>query len=428
MAAAAEQIKAKSFTVDGEAVVLRPDGLSRFEESSRREAAHTAIIYALTARICAIADSPTARPHWRGYCAILRPGSYSRTLASPQPAGHFRREPGPLSARLPSSDMRNAATAAGVWLAARRLLTRRFRVFRGRRRSNLLVDFAPAFARSTVLAASWGRSSRPRSPRNSNITGCCRSDTPVAPIGCTFFVTIETLEVQVRAMPDPTQSEPSVDPLPAVRSTDLKNDGYPNGVGRRASIALVRFLVIFCAGVSATLAWQSYGDQVREMIASSYPQLSWLASQAESVPQNAPDESGLASRTASSPDQQQPNAISLDLHAVRQAIDRIAISIASSQEQMTSSADRMATSQQQIAHSLDRIATSQEQMMRSLDQFTADQEQMTREIAKLQPNSSTNSEPSARPVSASAPQPIPRPASAPAARPLSRAPQAPTAR
>jgi bifunctional non-homologous end joining protein LigD len=35
IAAAAERIKAKSFTIDGEAVVLGPDGLSRFEELSR---------------------------------------------------------------------------------------------------------------------------------------------------------------------------------------------------------------------------------------------------------------------------------------------------------------------------------------------------------------------------------------------------------
>jgi bifunctional non-homologous end joining protein LigD len=44
--AAAELIKAKSFTIDGEAVVLGPDGLSRFEELSHREAARTAILYA----------------------------------------------------------------------------------------------------------------------------------------------------------------------------------------------------------------------------------------------------------------------------------------------------------------------------------------------------------------------------------------------
>jgi bifunctional non-homologous end joining protein LigD len=46
IAAAAERVKAKSFTIDGEAVVLGPDGLSRFEELRRREAARTAILYA----------------------------------------------------------------------------------------------------------------------------------------------------------------------------------------------------------------------------------------------------------------------------------------------------------------------------------------------------------------------------------------------
>jgi bifunctional non-homologous end joining protein LigD len=46
IAAAAKLIKTKSFTIDGEAVVLGPDGLSRFDELSRREAARTAILYA----------------------------------------------------------------------------------------------------------------------------------------------------------------------------------------------------------------------------------------------------------------------------------------------------------------------------------------------------------------------------------------------
>jgi ATP-dependent DNA ligase len=46
IAAAAQRIKAKSFTIDGEAVVLGPDGLSRFDELRRREAAHSAMLYA----------------------------------------------------------------------------------------------------------------------------------------------------------------------------------------------------------------------------------------------------------------------------------------------------------------------------------------------------------------------------------------------
>jgi bifunctional non-homologous end joining protein LigD len=46
IAAVAQQINAKSFTIDGEAVVLGTDGLSRFDELRRREAARTAILYA----------------------------------------------------------------------------------------------------------------------------------------------------------------------------------------------------------------------------------------------------------------------------------------------------------------------------------------------------------------------------------------------
>jgi bifunctional non-homologous end joining protein LigD len=46
IATAAHRIKAKSFTIDGEAVVLGPDGLSRFEELQRRTAPHAAILYA----------------------------------------------------------------------------------------------------------------------------------------------------------------------------------------------------------------------------------------------------------------------------------------------------------------------------------------------------------------------------------------------
>jgi ATP-dependent DNA ligase len=45
IATAAESIKAESFTIDGEAVVLGPDGLSRFEELSGREAARTVFCF-----------------------------------------------------------------------------------------------------------------------------------------------------------------------------------------------------------------------------------------------------------------------------------------------------------------------------------------------------------------------------------------------
>src|SRR5215831_4847848 len=47
IAAAAGRIKAKSFMIDREDVVRGPDGLSRFDDLRRREAALTAILYAI---------------------------------------------------------------------------------------------------------------------------------------------------------------------------------------------------------------------------------------------------------------------------------------------------------------------------------------------------------------------------------------------
>src|SRR5258708_6170775 len=157
--------------------------------------------------------------------------------------------------------------------------------------------------------------------------------------------------------------------------------------------SLTGFLITFCIGVAATLAWQSYGDAAREMIASSYPQLGWLVPQSAPGAQNAPDMIAPAAPAAPPPDQQQLNAMSRDLDAVRQSVDRIATSIAASQEQIT----------------------------RSVERLTAGQEQMTREITKLQETEQyilyKNSE--------SPPPPAPVPARARAPRPL-QAPATPT--
>jgi hypothetical protein len=209
--------------------------------------------------------------------------------------------------------------------------------------------------------------------------------------------------------PSPAQSElyagllpvePSVEP-PPVRPTTLENDvsqrEWPS-LRKRASRALVRFLIAFFLGVTATLAWQSYGDEAREMIVNSYPQLGWWASQAE--PQNAPETIALVATAAPSFDQQQLSSISLDLDAVRQGIDKIAASIAAIQEQMSRGADRIAS----------------EQIARSVAQLTAGQEQMTREITKLQAVEQIvlykNAEPPPRQAPAPARNPVLRPSQA----------------
>src|SRR6266446_9569502 len=144
------------------------------------------------------------------------------------------------------------------------------------------------------------------------------------------------------AVPNHTQPEFSTALLvkPSVETAGghpakVKNDQLPTSrspLGKRASLAFAYYPIVFSVGVAATLAWQAYGDAARHLIASA----------------------------ASAPDQQQLNATSLDLDAVRRSIDGLAVSIGTS------------------------IATSQEQTTRSIDQLTADLEQMTHEIAKLQ--------------------------------------------
>jgi hypothetical protein len=120
------------------------------------------------------------------------------------------------------------------------------------------------------------------------------------------------------------------------------------------SHALSRFLIAFCSGAAATLAWWSYGDAARQMIASSYPQLLWSA---PPRPLTAPE----------APDMIVPDPNQLDA-TMRQSLDRIV----AGQELITGSFDEIATT----------IAAGQEPKMRSSDQtatsIASGQEQMTR--------------------------------------------------
>ena len=86
----------------------------------------------------------------------------------------------------------------------------------------------------------------------------------------------------------------------------------------------MRLLITFCIGVAFALAWQSYGDTAREMIANSSPQLSWLAPQ-RAVAQAASD--AIAPTTSSANPQE-------DLAALRQRVDQLAAAVAAGQEQI----------------------------------------------------------------------------------------------
>jgi hypothetical protein len=147
-----------------------------------------------------------------------------------------------------------------------------------------------------------------------------------------------------------------VPPRPVEPANEAPPDGEPS-LGRRASRAILRFLVTLGVGVGGTLAWQAFGDDARQMMAMAYPQqLAWVAPQATT---NALAPQGAAAPASAAPapavDQQQLNALSLNLAAVRQSVDQLAAQVASGQQQMSGDIARLQASEQDI---LAKIAAS----------------------------------------------------------------------
>ena len=97
-------------------------------------------------------------------------------------------------------------------------------------------------------------------------------------------------------------------------------------------------------GVVTMLTWLSYGHAARRTIAISHLQIGGAPRPAP-IANSSPDTTSPTAQTASSPGLQRFKAISLDLDAVRQSVDRIATSFAASQEQMRRSVDQLAAGQ-----------------------------------------------------------------------------------
>ena len=143
----------------------------------------------------------------------------------------------------------------------------------------------------------------------------------------------------------PTQSEfathraarPTVD---ATKRSSLDAITKRPSLARRVRRGSARFLIIFFLGVGTTLAWQSYGDAAREMIAKSSPQFAWLAP-------------NVVTAAAASPDQQQ---LALGLAAVRQSVDLLTGQLAAGQQQMGSDIAKLQADEQEILQKLSAVS------------------------------------------------------------------------
>jgi len=140
------------------------------------------------------------------------------------------------------------------------------------------------------------------------------------------------------ARPKPTQSEFVEEALlrkppvgaPAIRVADLKNDpltGQPSlgsldplgKLGRLDPLVFARYVVTFSIGVAVASAWHSHGSSTSEAVLL--------------------------------------KAMSLERDVLSQSLDRLAASVATSQEQMT----------RRIERGIDRLAAGQEQMTRDIN-------------------------------------------------------------
>jgi hypothetical protein len=155
---------------------------------------------------------------------------------------------------------------------------------------------------------------------------------------------------------EPPVDDP-VDVDATYRPADPKNDRIPgkqSSLVKRGSRALGRFMITFCIGVAATLAWQSYGDAARERIAKSSPQLGWLAPQVAPFAQTAREMIAPAPTAAPSSDLQQLRAMSLGLDVMRKSVDQLAAQFVAGQEQMARDINKLQAAEQDI---LDKISS-----------------------------------------------------------------------
>ncbi|MGY2908465.1 hypothetical protein ACVWVY_007486 [Bradyrhizobium sp. URHC0002] len=110
--------------------------------------------------------------------------------------------------------------------------------------------------------------------------------------------------------------KPSIDAPYPYRFGEGQPAGGRPSIGRRMLRTLFRFSVAVLIGVGATLGWQSYGDEAKEMLVAQVPTLGWV------LPVSTTKSPVLAATSTDSMRQLAPLASTLD--AVRRSVEQLA--------------------------------------------------------------------------------------------------------
>jgi outer membrane murein-binding lipoprotein Lpp len=95
--------------------------------------------------------------------------------------------------------------------------------------------------------------------------------------------------------------------------------------GRRMVRSLARFSFAILIGVGATLAWQSYGDEAKEIVRARAPSLSWLLPNSTKSTLDAQASTPAVMTSAELVQQLRP--LVLELATMRQGVDQLATTI-----------------------------------------------------------------------------------------------------
>jgi outer membrane murein-binding lipoprotein Lpp len=127
------------------------------------------------------------------------------------------------------------------------------------------------------------------------------------------------------------------------------------------SRALARYSVVFLIGIGATLAWQSYGDEAKEIVRTEVPSLAWLLPVSTATP--TPD--GQASAAAVVPSAelvQQLKPMAVDLDIVRRSVQQLANKV----EQLAAKQDQMSHKQDQISQDITTLQLVEQEVSQKL--------------------------------------------------------------
>ncbi len=167
------------------------------------------------------------------------------------------------------------------------------------------------------------------------------------------------------------RAEPSlhVPPPPSGFKNDQLASNSPS-IGRRMFRTLARFFIAALIGGGAMLAWQSHGDEAKEMAGTWAPSLGWL----------------LSVSTTKSPPDGQVSAQEAALPQSAPVTQRPAPAAAATSPEVVQQLEPMARDLAVVRRSLEQLAAKQEQMAQNIATLQAVEQDIRQRMSSLPPS------------------------------------------